>query len=255
LEDDTYILLATDGAPGCNLNAELPCESSTPGLDAEAPAQCLDDLDSVHAAFDLAKDGYKTFVVGVGDDVAAFSDVMNVIAYTGGGYLKEDQTDLYDIEDPEDGDFWYYPAADAETLGAALEDVTNKAISCVYDVDWESIPDIDENTEQEVVKSCSQMRVFGIPEGSDTKIELTYMRRCSDEDPDASDEKMRMGWTWDEHEGKSWESIEALGKDVSKCVRMKLCDNACSKLKTIQGVKEWDGVSASFGCEPNIFII
>ena len=252
---DTYVLLATDGAPGCNLNADLPCESSTPGADAEVPAQCLDDMDSIHAAFDLATDGYKTFVVGVGADVAAFSDVMDVIAYTGGGYLKEDQPSLYEIDPPPDGGNWYYPAADAETLTAALEEVTNEAISCVYEVDWATIPEVDENTGLNVIKSCDQTRVFGIPEGSGDKIEITYMERCSDEDPNASDEQLQLGWTWDELEGDSWKEVESVGEDVSQCVRVKLCNNACSKLKTIQGVKEWDGVSASFGCQPIVIVV
>ena len=255
LEDDTYVLLATDGAPSCNLNASLPCESSTPGAEAEAAAQCLDDLDSVHAAFDLARDGYKTFVVGVGSDIAAFSDLMDVIAYTGGGHMKEDQESLYDIEAPPDGGNWYYPATDSETLSAVLEDVTNAAISCEYEVDWASIPDMDYEAGRKVVKSCSQTRVFGIPEGSDTKVELTYMESCSDENVNASDPQMQLGWTWAEHEGSSWESIEAIGEDVSKCTRVKLCNNACSQLKTIRGVKVWTGISATFGCKPVILIV
>lgn len=254
LVDDTYILLATDGAPSCNLNASLPCESATPGAQVEVPAQCLDDLDSVHAVFDLAKDGYKTFVVGVGAAVDAFSDLMDVIAYTGGGHLKEGQKDLYDIEPAPDG-HWYYPAADAKTLSDALEDITNKAISCEYEVDWASIPDRDESTGKKVIKSCSQTRVFGVPTTSNTNVELTYMESCNEENADSSDEQMRLGWTWAEHEGASWETIEGLGDDVSKCTRIKLCGNACSKLKTIQGVKAWDGVSASFGCKPVILIV
>lgn len=253
LENDTYILLATDGAPGCNLNAELPCESSTPNATAEAPAQCLDDMDSIHAVFDLAKDGYKTFVVGVGEDIAAFADIMNVIAYTGGGHLKEDQPSLYEIEDPPEGkENWYYPAADSETLNNALEEVTNEAISCVYEVDWESIPKVDPNTNLNVIKSCSQMRVFGVPIDDEEKIELTYMQNCNDEDPESENERQQMGWTWEELEGKSWDSVEEIGSDTSQCIRVKLCENACAKLKTIEGVKEWDAVSASFGCQPII---
>ncbi len=255
LANDTYILLATDGAPSCNLNASIPCESATPGDEAEAPAQCLDDLDSVHAVFDLAKDGYKTFVVGVGAAVEAFSDVMNVIAYTGGGYLTEGQQDLYDIEPPPSGGNWFYPAADALTLNTALEDITNKAISCEFEVDWAGIPDVDSASGEKVIKSCDKMRVFGVPKGSNTKVELTYMERCSDENENASDEQMRLGWTWSEHEGTPWEDIASMGEDVSRCSRIKLCNHACSKLKTIQGVKTWDGVSAAFGCKPLIPIV
>ncbi|MBN1653570.1 MAG: hypothetical protein JXA30_07315 [Deltaproteobacteria bacterium] len=255
LENDTYVLLATDGAPGCNLNADLPCESSTPGATAEAPEQCLDDLDSVHAIFDLAKDGYETFLVGVGEDIAAFSDVMDVIAYTGGGHLEADQIGLYSIDPPLDRENWYYPATDAETLNSALEDITNAAISCVYNVDWASVPDENEEINEKVVKSCSQMRVFGIPEGLDEKIELTYMERCSDENPDSPDARLHLGWTWKELEGESWQKIVAIGNDVSQCAGVKLCKNACSKLKTIRGIKMWSGVSASFGCRPLIIII
>jgi len=56
-------------------------------------------------------------------------------------------------------------------------------------------------------------------------------------------------------EGKSWEKVEEIGEDVTQCTGVKLCPNACSQLKTIQGVKAWDGVSASFGCKPVIVVV
>lgn len=252
LENETYVLLATDGAPGCNFGLELPCDSASTTLDAEAPEQCLDDHDSARAVYQLAAAGYRTFVVGVGADVAAFSDVMNIIAYWGGGHIPTTEPD-YDIIPSAPGGTWYYPANDAATVSSALEEVTNEAISCVYNVDWQSIPEKDPKTGFTVFKSCDQMRVFGVSVETDDKIELTYMESCSDENPNAADERLRIGWTWDELEGTSWKDIEAVG-DTSKCVGVKLCNNACTQLKMRKGVKHWSGISASFGCRPIIVV-
>ena len=253
LENDTYVLLATDGAPGCNFGLTLPCESASVGQEAGAPEMCLDQKDSAHAVYDLAKAGFRTFVVGVGKDVAAFSDVMDVIAYWGNHVPDENASDFTAIPSPPGGGTWYYPANDADALSDALEEVTNEAISCVYEVDWASIPDKDPETMFDVIKSCGAARIFGLPVDGSDKLELTYMENCGDENPLAADERLQLGWTWEELEGKPFDEVEEID-DVSKCRGVKLCNNACSQLKTKKGQKEWDGVSASFGCKPLIVV-
>ena len=117
---------------------------------------------------------------------------------------------------------------------------------------WGDVPEFDTDVQQEVVKSCTQTRVFGAMPGSEEKLEITYMESCENEDPQSDNENMRIGWTWKELEGTSWEDLEALKKDTSNCNVIKLCENACNKLKTKLGVKEWTGTSASFGCSPII---
>jgi len=254
LENDTYVLLATDGAPSCSFSLDLPCEPSAEGMTPEASVQCLDDLDATHAAFDLAAGGYRVFVVGVGADVAAFSDVMDAIAYWGGGFAMGGESDIYDFVPPADRDNWYYPAQDAAAIGLALEDVTNDALSCVYDVDWAGIPPTDEATGKAVYKACHQVRIFGNPEGADETVSLTYMARCDEEDPLAEDENLHFGWTWAELEGSTWQEVIEVGSDTAQCVGVRLCPNACSKLETHAGAKEWENVSASFGCQPVVII-
>jgi hypothetical protein len=253
-ENETYVLLATDGAPGCNFNLDWKeCETATVGIPATDSVMCLDDRDSAHAVYELAGAGFKTLVVGVGKDVAEFSEVMDVIAYWGIHVPTGNESDFYDIPAPPGGGNWYYPAADADTLSGVFEDVINETVSCVFDVDWAEIPAVDPNTKFDVIKSCSQMRVFGVPAESGDKLEVTYMESCGDENPNSADARSQLGWTWAEHEGESWGKIEEI-TDTAKCVRVKLCQNACSKLKMQHGVKEWDAVSASFGCRPIIFV-
>ena len=253
LADDTYVILATDGAPGCNFDLELPCESMAVGLDAVASEMCLDDSATAEAVYELSAAGFTTFVIGVGESVASFADTMNAIAYWG-THEAEGDVDYLDIPEAPDGGNWYYPAGDASTLNTALEEITNSAISCVFDVDWANIPEeFGEN--QAVVKSCSQTRIFATPPGDGAeKVELTWMKDCSTEDPDASDALLRFGWTWAEMEGTDWNAIKELGDDVSGCIGVKLCDNACAQLQTHQGVQEWEVVSASFGCQPLVVV-
>ncbi|MBN2718520.1 MAG: hypothetical protein JXX14_21935 [Deltaproteobacteria bacterium] len=245
LKDDTYVLLATDGAPGCNFDLDYAtCESASVGITPQAPEMCLDADNSAHAVYDLAQAGFKTFVLGVGQDVAAFSDVLDVIAYWGINET-DDSLDFSQVPDPPMGGNWYYPAADSETITAALADVSSKAISCEFDVTWRDVPAIDPETGTEVAQSCATTRIFGHPSDGGNKIEITYMESCVDENPNAGDQRTQLGWTWPAFEGKPWTAVEATADDTSTCTRVKLCHNACNMLQN-----EWRNVSASFGCAP-----
>ena len=255
LENDTYVLLATDGAPGCNYELDLStCESASLGYEPRAPEMCLDAEESARAVYNLAVAGYKTFVLGVGKDVEAFHDVTNSIAYWGTNIPDSEPTDFMDIPDPPAGENWYYPAGDPQTVSAALADLTYETISCEFEVDWAGVPSFDTASQQIVLKSCAQTRVFGAIQGSGEEVEITYMESCDDEVPESDNTKLRIGWTWKEHEGTPWESIVSLGDDTSSCGTIKLCTNACSKLKTSAGIPTWSGISASFGCRPALVI-
>ena len=253
LQNPTYVLLATDGAPGCNSNLNPDtCVSASVGLEATAAEMCLDDADSAKAIYELGSAGFTTFVVGVGETVAAFGDTMDVLAYYGAHEIVGTPESISDIPAAPDGGTWYYPANDAASLNAALEEITNDTISCVYDVDWASIP--DKNGSDTVIKSCTQARIFGVAESTGEKVELTWMRSCDAEDPSAPDPHVHLGWTWEELEGKSWDEIQAVESNTASCRRVKLCNNSCEKLKVQEGLKEWSGISASFGCQPFVVI-
>ena len=252
LVNPTYVLLATDGAPNCNPALDIAqCESATVGAIPEIPEMCLDDRDSAHAVYDLGAAGFRTFVVGVGETVQAFADTMDVLAYWGTHENTSEQS-ITDIPPAPNSGTWYYPAGDATSLNTALEAITNDTISCVFDVKWEDIP--DKNGDDQVFKSCTDTRIFGVPIDGTEKVELTWMKSCDAELPDATDPHLQIGWTWEELEGTDWTDIKQNANDTANCRRVKLCNNACSKLKVHAGAKEWNSVSASFGCEPIVVI-
>jgi hypothetical protein len=64
--------------------------------------------------------GIITYVVGVGEVIDVWDDVMNNIAYHGG--TEE-----------------YYPAEDPDTLIATLQEIAAQTTECTFDVDWSSL--------------------------------------------------------------------------------------------------------------------
>lgn len=216
----TYVLLATDGAPNCNnsLNkdtCECTMETCFNGY------QCLDDTCSYNWTTQLATKGYKTFVIGVGDDAAKWDKVMNGIASAGG-------TDKY------------YPATDPSTLQSALETITGELVSCEFDVAWDEVPNYSPPPdEQPVDKACNKVKVFSAADKNkpNDKVEIPYSWDCSN----------KAGWRW---KGLNKE-LNTEGFDstpLTDCTTIELCDNACSMLK--KGESEL--VSAVFGCAPNL---
>jgi len=153
-----FVLLATDGAPNCNSAGDIgtcTCTADT----CQIAEQCLDDLCTYNAAFQLATAGIPVFVIGVGDDLAEWDYVMNNIALYGG--TSE-----------------YFPAEDATALQEALEDITGEAISCSFQVDWSTID------EASVDEGCDMVNVQGLfSEGWD---DIPRSPTCSIEN----------GWHW-----------------------------------------------------------
>jgi hypothetical protein len=228
----TYVLIATDGAPNCNAEADISsCDPSEEGATVYQPEQCLDDICSYNAALSLAAAGIGVFVVGVGEDVTAFEDVMQGIAYYGGGGL-EPPGDV-----PDDPTLWY-PAADASSLQTALEEITGQTIACTFTVAWDDIPEYQPDPPYAPIdKACDKILVVGVPADSSDEVALTYSPDCADEDPDSS----VYGWRWQGIDAP----IEELDEySLEECTEIELCPAACAMLA--EGA--WSGISAHFGC-------
>ena len=252
LKDDTYVILATDGAPGCNFEMTLPCSSVTVGNEAVAPEMCLDDQSAIEAVSELKNAGFETFVLGVGQSVASFEDVMNAMAYRGRHTLAVSD-DYNDIPARPHGDLWYFRADDADSVNSGLDAITQMTADCTFTVDWTSIPE-KSGVNQPMAETCAQTRMFGIPATGGENVSLPLMRSCDLEDADSADAKLHVGWTWVELEGMYWSEIESLTGEASKCTGVRLCPNACSKLKKTNGSREWEGLSAVFGCQPQLVV-
>ncbi|MBN2343867.1 MAG: hypothetical protein JXX29_17455 [Deltaproteobacteria bacterium] len=238
--EDTYVILATDGAPNCNSDNDTSTCRTTDGGTALLGEQCLDDAAAYDAAKALRAAGYKTFVIGVGDaaqdDAAIFDEVMNGLAYFGATVTPEDSV-------PDSGTPYYYSAASPETLDAALEEITNEVVDCEYAVDWLSVPAEWEGNP--VNKNCADVRLLGVDAQTDVEVEIGYTEDCTKIAGDA------LAWYWVETPGVPLEDIEALGNDYSQCANIQLCPTACANLTAKGGQpRVWSGVSAKFGCQP-----
>ncbi|MBW2536416.1 MAG: VWA domain-containing protein [Deltaproteobacteria bacterium] len=185
-----FVILATDGAPNCNPNGDIgtcECTAATCAL----PEQCLDDMCTYNAALQLASNGIPVFVIGVGDDVAAWDEVMDNIAVYGGTNQ-------------------YYPADSPESLEQVLEEITGQAISCTFEVDWDNVDG------DFVDKGCDKVRVFSDP-GDE---EVLYSCDCSDDAPDSP------AWHWQGDDCTFDENTP-----LTECTTIELCENACNNLK------------------------
>ncbi|HUT77724.1 MAG TPA: vWA domain-containing protein, partial [Polyangia bacterium] len=208
-----FVLLATDGAPNCNSNLDIgTCECTADTC--VNPKQCLDNLCTYNAAMHLAAEGIPVFVIGVGDEAAEYAEVMDLIAFYG------------------DSDA-YYPADNAASLQTALEEITGAAISCVYTVVWEDVPENNPNPPHDpVVKACDKVRVLGKDAITNEETELVYSPTCNTAEP---------AWHWD---GISLPYDELGDLELTECTDIFLCDSACNHLKD----KSWSTIRASFGC-------
>jgi len=189
-----FVLLATDGAPNCNPTADVGSCVSTSGGDAVIPEQCLDDLCTYNAAFQLAAAGVLVFVVGVGDDLAEWDYVLDNIAAYG-------------------GTSGYYPVEDAAALEEVLAEITGQAISCTFDVDWDAVDEVS------VEKSCDKVVVYGVvdPDDPDSNVELVRSPSCADP----------AGWHW---QGEPPPFDDETDYETY-CTQIVLCDAACQDLR------------------------
>ena len=145
LDGDTYVVLATDGAPNCNglgscgadkclLNIEnisvgtLDCDETVnccdPAVLPDGQFQCVDDVASVAAVSALSAADVTTYVVGMpGAD--PYADVLNAMAVAGGA--------------PRAGSTKYFAVNDTEGLSNTLLAIGIEiAVSCT--IELESAP-------------------------------------------------------------------------------------------------------------------
>lgn len=140
LEGETFVVLATDGAPNCNdaatctaeecmLNVEggsvndQKCDASlnccAPNLGG--PTWCVDRPASVKAIADLYAAGIPTYVIGMPGS-ETYTNVLDEMAVNGGTARPTSPK--------------YYPVTDSATLTASLKEIGVKvAISCDVPLD------------------------------------------------------------------------------------------------------------------------
>ncbi|MCU0664936.1 MAG: hypothetical protein MUC50_21755, partial [Myxococcota bacterium] len=174
--------------------------------------QCLDHTATYNIAEQLATAGIKVFVIGVGNQLAAWDDVMTSIASHGG------TTD-------------YYPANNPATLDDVLETITGAAVECTFDVDWSSVPAVDDKGAA-VDKKCNKVRVFGLNKNGQRDT-INYSFECQDP----------TGWQW---QGLATEMDPDVvdNTPLEQCGTIELCPDACKALKQAT----YSTVTASFGC-------
>lgn len=145
LEGDTYVILATDGAPNCNIQASCgadecmlnltgttlgtqKCDASfnccDPANVQDGQLQCVDGSASVAAVQKLADAGVKTYVIGMpGSEL--YASVLDSLAVAGG--------------EARPGSPRYYPVKNTSDLGNTLKQIgVDVAISC--DISLDSAP-------------------------------------------------------------------------------------------------------------------
>ncbi|MBN1947368.1 MAG: VWA domain-containing protein [Bradymonadales bacterium] len=113
-----YVLLATDGGPGCNANLN-PYTCECLGDDCTLNVEnCVDDLRTLQAVDALYENGIRTFVVGI-PGTEPFGELLDAMAIRGG-------TDV---------DHHHYAVSDGPQLEAALADATGSVAPCIYELD------------------------------------------------------------------------------------------------------------------------
>ncbi|MGZ3418181.1 MAG: vWA domain-containing protein [Polyangiales bacterium] len=116
------LVLATDGAPGCNsmLDARTcRCASTTVNCRRDAN-MCLDDARTIERTKHFADLGLPTYVIGIDvGGVDDFSDVLDAVAIAGGRPLST-------------GSHKYYAAGSATELDAAIVTIRDQVAACTY---------------------------------------------------------------------------------------------------------------------------
>ncbi len=144
LEGKTFVVLATDGGPNCNIDAscaasdcqlniegltingvacQAPVNCCAPGFNGGGPLNCVDGPVTEAAVTNLANKGIPTYVVGMpGSEV--YSSLLDRLAIAG---LTARTTS------PS-----YYAVSDATELSVALKEIgVQVAISCSIELDFE----------------------------------------------------------------------------------------------------------------------
>lgn len=123
-----YVVLATDGAPNCNLALDPatcvcagPPGTCTPSSSRTGPiTNCLDDARTIEAIRALTARGVETFVVGL-LGVESFASVLDAMAVAGGR--------------PRASAPRYYSADNRAELTGALRGITTSLLDCRFRLD------------------------------------------------------------------------------------------------------------------------
>lgn len=127
---NNYVLLATDGGPGCNSSFNASTCECIPGATCGTNnANCLDRERTLQAVRDLLLSGVRTFVVGI-PGTSGVSDLLDQMAVAG--------------ETANAGR--HYAVTDATQLVEALRTTTGSTVPCDYE-----FPEIPEDVENIVV--------------------------------------------------------------------------------------------------------
>lgn len=140
LRGRTAVLLATDGGPNCNLDAQCPasecisniqkvsgCTPSVnccgPSAGPEANRMCLDREPTLEAVRELKRAGISTYVIGIPGS-QAFTDLLGDMAEAGGTARSSEPR--------------YYAVNDVQALLSALEQISGDFVTC--DMAFDEIP-------------------------------------------------------------------------------------------------------------------
>jgi hypothetical protein len=133
---NAYVILATDGAPNCNVGASCDaahcivnieednnCPAGTnccdPAVDPQfTPGNCIDRDATLQAVLALAGAGVKTIVIGIpGSEKGPYAELLSLLAVAGGV--------------PRQGDVRYYQASDVDEIEGLLASIGSQIlISC-----------------------------------------------------------------------------------------------------------------------------
>lgn len=162
-----YVVLATDGAPNCNLALDPttcicagPAGTCTPTARSGPITNCLDDRRTIEAIRALTARGIQTFVVGL-LGVESFAAVLDAMAVAGGR--------------PRSATPRYYAAADRAELATALRGITTTLVDCRFRLDG---PPPDPNLVDVRLGATSLIRDASHRDGwdwtDDTHLEVTF---------------------------------------------------------------------------------
>lgn len=122
-----YVVLATDGAPNCNLALDPttcicagPPGTCTPSPRSGPVTNCLDDGRTIETIRALTARGIETFIVGL-VGVESFTNVLDAMAVAGGH--------------PRATSPRYYSAANRAELATALRGITSSLVDCRFRLD------------------------------------------------------------------------------------------------------------------------
>jgi len=123
-----YILLATDGGPGCNMNLNWQSCVCIPGATCMLNgANCLDSVRTSNQVLVLREQGIKTFVVGL-PGTEGVTDLLDAMALAGGASANGEHISV----------------ADQAELTQALSELSASIVPCTFELpfDASATPDV-----------------------------------------------------------------------------------------------------------------